>query len=200
MPPSKGPPSNGTWTIDDPGLYEALERTVGRLCRSPPLAEHRTDVLHDAWVRLKRRSADTAGVRKLNATYLWTTATNAARRKWNELAKRRQSEGPIDALEPSAEDVQPPRLDDALKEVLECRSPGVNPEKAAIDHETYQAFQECLAGLTPSLRRAVFLRIQDWKVREIAEYFRWKPHTADNRVYRGLDKLRTCLKEKGFNR
>jgi RNA polymerase sigma-70 factor (ECF subfamily) len=63
--------------------------------------------------------------------------------------------------------------------------------------EARAALRGCLGGLIPPRRRAVTLHLLGHTVAEIARLTGWVGRRAENLVYRGLDDLRRCLRERG---
>jgi RNA polymerase sigma-70 factor (ECF subfamily) len=61
------------------------------------------------------------------------------------------------------------------------------------------AMKECLDHLSPEEREALTLQVvQGRKLREIAEQAGIPPGTAGTRVYHAREKMRTCLRRKGY--
>ena len=144
-----------------------------RFPRIPPGSAD--DILQNALVRVLK-AVRREGNRDITPYYLmralrWTVIDEV--RSWV-----RRPESPIEKAPP------PLTNDPPLEDLVEGR-------------ETREALRGCLGGLIPPRRRAVVLYLLGHTVAEIARLTGWGGRRAENLVYRGLDDLRRCLRERG---
>jgi RNA polymerase sigma-70 factor (ECF subfamily) len=65
--------------------------------------------------------------------------------------------------------------------------------------ELQEAMADCLGRLSPEERTALILQVlEDWALEEIAKEAKAPLGTAGTRVYRAKQKMRECLKRKGY--
>ena len=72
-----------------------------------------------------------------------------------------------------------------------------DPERRYLSREISAAVRGCLERLASPRRSAVTLHLLAYKVPRIAERMGWKRKQAENLVYRGMEDLRRCLRNRG---
>ena len=80
---------------------------------------------------------------------------------------------------------------------LQSVSAGRSPEDRAAVSELRAALRECLDALTRTSRDVLTLYLLGHTIRESATRLRLTPKQGESRIYKGLDTLRDCLRNKG---
>jgi RNA polymerase sigma-70 factor (ECF subfamily) len=81
----------------------------------------------------------------------------------------------------------------------EIPGPEPSPDWRLELQELQQAMADCLGRLSPEEREALILQVlEGLSLAEVAERAQVPPATAGTRVYRARQKLRECLKRKGY--
>ena len=159
-------------------LRAELARAVRRLC-PPWLADRREDLVQVALLKVLAAERG-AGERELSAAYLTRAAYCALIDEIRRLRSRR--EVPLESEERATE--------------IAGRAPG--PQQAAEGAELGRGIRACLGRLVRPRRLAVTLNLVGHGVPEIARLLGGSAKRTENLVYRGLDDLRRCLREKGL--
>ncbi len=162
-------------------LRSQLERAVRRVCPSW-LAEARDDLVQTALIKifeLRRRRG--GGQQELSPSYLYRVAYSALVDEIRH--RRRRREQPLAGPEE--------------ERVGADRDPDPGPEQRLESRDVGRAIHECLAALSPRRRRAVTLYLLGHSVAESAAILDWPLKGTQNRIYRGMNDLRTCLRAKG---
>ena len=156
---------------------------LGALMRSYRLDRHGIDpddVEQEVRIRLwKAISRDRSGA--FHASYVQrvvaTTVIDALRR------------AEVRAAEPLPED------DDEPGQLWEA---GVGPEQSASDGERMSGLQQCLAEIPERRRLPITLHLQGYSLQEIADVVGTSAEAARKLVTRGLEGLKTRLRELGY--
>ncbi len=146
------------------------------------LADRRDDLVQTASLSLLKnlRKAERKG--PLPSSYLRRVAYNALVDEIRRVRRRREM-----PLEPDEADEE---------SSLESPSPG--PDGHALGGEIGDAIRDCLGRLVAPRRRAVTLYLLGHKIPEIVDRFGWSRKRTENLIYRGVDNLKSCLREKGL--
>lgn len=173
--------------LNDPETYARLQRMVRKVCPSW-LERERDDFAQKAMMRLLERAKKLGeeGEQGLCASYLYRTAHSTV---VDEIRKRKR--------EVLAEDIEDYRADVGHVKHEELRS-SESPLGNASSKALREAIQACLSQIAPERSRAVSLRLEGFKISEIAEMMDWKKKRAENLERRGRENLRDCLKGKGY--
>lgn len=176
-------PRSTTWALDCLKLQESLEKMVGALCPKWFGPDLREEVSQETLLRLVQLG-DLPGnePREFCSSFLYKTISNVRLEMVRRIGKQRIRESILASDEES---------------YLEILCPHANPERVVRSGEIGHCIDECLRRLQPDRHRAVTLHLLGLKVPEIAHQLGWKKKSAENRVFRGLDQLRTCLKQRG---
>lgn len=174
--------------LNDPETYARLQRMVRKVCPAW-LERERDDFAQKAMIRLLERakrlgSEDEQG---LCASYLYRTAHSTV---IDEIRKRKR--------EVLAEDIEDYRGADAGHAKHEELRSNESPLGNASSKALRAAIQDCLSRLAPERSRAVSLRLEGFKISEIAQMLDWNKKRAENMERRGRENLRDCLKGKGY--
>ncbi len=205
--PPEEPRMGRTWTLDKPKeLQRVLKGMAGRLHPNWFSIATREDVAQEVFCRLLKLGEFPDGSkREFCSDFLFQTTRNVVR----EFARKEGRRAPPKVAPSGDEDkdnsgpgpmVQGPtaarvaRSDDSKPEPID---PGPSPFHVTRDHETGEAIRDCLSELIPERRRALSLHLLGWRIPEIANELGWSVRSAEGRVYRGMDQLRSCLKQKG---
>jgi RNA polymerase sigma-70 factor (ECF subfamily) len=156
---------------------------LGVLMRSYRLDRHGIDpddVEQEVRIRLwKAISRDRSGA--FHASYVQrvvaTTVIDALRR------------AEVRAAEPLPEDDG---------ETGQLAEPGVSPEQSATDDERMSGLQRCLAEIPERRRLPITLHLQGFSLQEIADVAGTSAEAARKLVTRGLDDLKSRLRELGY--
>lgn len=158
---------------------DALRARIARIARSvcpPSLAADADDLAQLAairvWEKLRRD-----GNRAVNSSYLWKVVHSVL---VDEIRKARHARQV--ALDGSELHVRGSRTD--------------SPEIHSRSLEVGRAIQDCLGRLVEARRRAVTAYLLGHTVPETARLLGWTVTKAENLVYRGLEQLRSCLKNR----
>ncbi len=138
----------------------------------PDLDEVAQDVRVRLWRALEQHGKPASA---LTAAYAYRAATSAA----IDLLRRRRAE-------------QPQRRAGFEEAVAVVAGPGAG---AADESAILDRLETALAMVPESRRPAVRLHLEGKHVSEIANLLGWTPAAARNRLYRGLDDLRTALRD-----
>lgn len=160
-------------------LFERLKKSVATVCPGW-LQDRRDDLVQQSLLRVVDLLERSEGNRELSSSYLWKVAHSAL---IDQIRRERRRQ------EVSLEDASP---------VDFPGSGPTSPEVRARAREIDDALQDCLAGMVPSRREAVTLRLQEHTVPEAADILGWTVKKTENLVYRGLKDLRDCLQAKGM--
>lgn len=76
---------------------------------------------------------------------------------------------------------------------------GVGPERRASDGERMQGLQVCLAAIPERRRLPIVLHLEGFSLQEIAERIGTSAEASRKLVTRGLDELRTRLRDQGYD-
>lgn len=173
--------------LNDPETYARLQRMVRKVCPAW-LERERDDFAQKAMIRLLERAKKLGAndEQGLCASYLYRTAHSTV---IDEIRKRKR--------EVLAEDIEDYRCDAGHAKHEELRS-SESPLGNASSKALRVAIQDCLTKLAPERSRAVSLRLEGFKISEIAEMLDWNKKRAENLERRGRENLRDCLKGKGY--
>lgn len=172
-------PDPPTEDPNDPAvLRRNLVASIRKVC-PPSVAADAEDIAQRALIKLLRPDSSGEEVRTFNASYLWRVATTSV---IDEIRRReRRREVTLAAA--------------TIADIPAAAQP--DPEREAASRAIGAAIRDCLARMTVDRRRAVTLRLVGHTVPEIARLLGWRAKQADNRVYRGMKDLRSCLTAKG---
>ncbi len=168
-----------TWSLDDSEMHRILERMVTRLCLYRLDADLRAEVVQESLQRIAEHGSLKDGEFQVSSSFLWKTATYVR----NDIERREQRQRRL-------EEQSRPDLSNSVSE-------DPSPDQEAEGHEIGEAIRRCLGHQGPDQRKAVGLRLLGYSIREIAHHLGCNRKVAENRVYRGLEKLRTCLESQG---
>lgn len=148
-------------------------RLVTRFC-PPALAADRDDLVQNACIKLTRIAErdETSGA--WSASYLWRTAHSAV---MDEI--RRRMRRPAEPLEDAPEPASPATAEADRAELGAAIAAG-------------------LQSLAEPRRRAVALHLMGYGLEESATMLGWDSKRLANMRYRGLEDLRTHLRERGY--
>lgn len=76
---------------------------------------------------------------------------------------------------------------------------GPDPQRATDSAAAGEAILDCLKKIIEPRRIAVSLRLRGYSPAEIAGGMGWNDRRAQNLVFRGMEDLRRCLRDKGMN-
>lgn len=159
--------------------FGAMVRQVGLRHR---LAESDLDeVMQDVRIRLWRSQREGEQVRQVSASYVYRTAMSAA----VDVLRRRRSR---------RADVSVPV--ETHGELLSDHAPG--PEQALAHTELAARVAQAIESITPSRRPVVRMYLAGYPREEIASLLGWSEAKTRNLLYRGLDDLRSRLREQGI--
>ena len=146
------------------------------------------DLLQEARVRVWRVLRSEREIRDLTS-YLYriaaTVAIDAVRR-----AKSRRE----DQMNLSPEAFEGPEMNAVH---AHPRDPRILPETEAQGRQLIEMIEQTLSRFPENRRRAVKLHLQGFTTIEIGQLMKWSESKARNLVYRGLDDLRTQLRNQG---
>jgi RNA polymerase sigma-70 factor (ECF subfamily) len=173
-----------------------LYSLCAKLARSGPDAD---DLFQDTWVKAMG-SLRTYNPERRFKTWLFAICTNRYRdlyrwrkRWWRRVkgigeGRGRAGDGPPAEARPA-------------DELAEMESGDPTPEERAVSRETEGALREGLEGLEDTLRLPILLfYYQDLSVAEIAGILDVPPGTIKTRLFRGRERLKTALEERGHGR
>lgn len=192
-PPS--PSSAGAAWADE--RYEALRaelvRAVRRVCPGW-LADRRDDLVQVALLRVIEIERRGEGARELAPAYLARTAYCVLIDEIRKLRRRR--EVPLDPGDRGGGE----RGDrgDRSERSWDLAAPQPGPQQVSEAGEIGRGIRACLGRMVAPRRMAVTLHLLGHGVPEVARLLLWSGKRAENLVYRGLDDLRRCLREKGL--
>lgn len=75
---------------------------------------------------------------------------------------------------------------------------GVGPERRAIDGEKMHGLQQCLAAIPERRRLPIVMHLEGYSLQEIADRIGTSAEASRKLVSRGLDELKTRLRDQGF--
>lgn len=165
---------------DDGKLRAALDQAVRAMCPAW-MRDDIDDIVQRGMLAAMRHRDKTERKGPLPASYLWKVAKTAM---IDEM--RRQRRHHQDAPLEDQDSGLTPRTD----------MPG--PERAMESREVGIEIRRCLAALPGDRRQAVTLFLLGDRVPEVAARKGWNRKRASNLVYRGLESLRECLRQKGI--
>ena len=189
--------SLGSPSLDSPSLdsrYEALRaelvRAVRRVCPEW-LADRRDDLVQTALLRVMEIERRSEEAREFAPAYLGRTAYCALIDEIRKLRRRR--EVPLDPGDRDGGDAGH-RGDRSW----DLAAPHPGPQQVSQANEIGRGIRDCLGRMVRPRQMAVTLHMLGHGVPEVARLLRWSAKRAENLVYRGLDDLRRCLREKGL--
>lgn len=164
-------------------LRKTLTAAIVRICPTW-LSEEREDLVQTSLltiVRLFGRRQPGEPAREANATYLWKVAYSVT---LDEIRRARWR------FERSTKD--------GLQQGTRTES-GPDPERAASSREICVHVRACIKDLQTSRRRAVIMNLAGYTHKETAERLGMGFKQVANFVHRGMQDLRSCLREKGLS-
>ena len=162
-------------------IRERMSAAVRAVCPSW-LADRREDLIQTATLSLLKNLRKTERSTPIPSSYLRRVAYNALVDEIRCLRRRRET--PLEVGE--------------SEEELGVESMQPTPHQDALGTEIGGAIRDCLGRLVPPRRRAVTLYLLGHKIPEIVTRFGWSRKRTENLIYRGLDNLKACLREKGL--
>ncbi len=163
-------------------LRDRMATAVRAVCPAW-LVDRRDDLIQTATLNLLRILRKTERKGPLPASYLRRVAYNAL---VDEIRRvRRRNETPLKEEESDEE--------------VGLEASMLTPERQAMGGEISVAIRHCLTQLVAPRRRAVTLYLLGHKIPELMTRFGWSRKRTENLIYRGLDNLKACLREKGLD-
>jgi len=160
-------------------LLRRVRAAVRRTCPAY-LASQAEDIAQEVLLRLLRKLHRSEGEATFSSMYLLKVAHGVTVDEIRRRSRRPENTGPEEAL-------------------LTHEDPGPGPEDLARGRSMGREIRDCLLRIVPSRRLAVTLHLLGCPVSEIAERLSCTYKSAENRVYRGLKNLRSCLEARGWN-
>ncbi|MEM7356664.1 MAG: RNA polymerase sigma factor [Acidobacteriota bacterium] len=179
IPDQEDPLGRGSGANDLARLRTRLEAAVRAVCPGW-LRDQQQDIVQVAMMAVLRQREKQPHRSQFPGSYLRRAAYTAM---IDEMRRRRsRGEVPLETAEGESS--------------LVAR--GGSPEHLVSAGQIADGVRDCLQHLAPPRRAAVTLHLLGYRVPQIAERMGWKPKRAENLVYRGMDDLRQCLREKGL--
>ncbi len=166
-----------------------LRRTIASHCPTN-IGLHVDDIMQEACLRLWRALSSGREIHDF-PSYLHRVAATVTIDAVRRLKTRREEQMPAEIDRHGDADV--PGLEQSL--FLDTHPSA----EALLDRTRLMAIvKDTLGRLPANRRRAVGLHLQGWTTDEIAALMGWTEAKARNLVYRGLDKLRSRLRDQGY--